>query len=117
MTRIFRDAASAAQIMALNAQVLAAWPVPNRQIRLPTSQGETFVVACDAADAPPLVLLHGAQSNAASWMFGDAGFSAPSRPPLASDAHARWLDEVVAGLGISRAAFAGLSLGGWLALD
>jgi pimeloyl-ACP methyl ester carboxylesterase len=50
-------------------------------------------------------------------MIGDAGLSAPSRPRLESDAHALWLDDVLAGLGVERAAFVGLSLGGWLALD
>jgi pimeloyl-ACP methyl ester carboxylesterase len=114
--------------------VLDGWPVTSEQRRVPTGEGETFVVACGPADAPPLILLHGAQSNAASWMFdaavwsngfrvyaidmiGDAGFSAPSRPPLGNDAHALWLDDVLAGLGVARAAFVGLSLGGWLALD
>ena len=134
MSTIFKSEAGAAAVMARYRQVLDAWPVPGEQQRLPTRQGETFVVACGRADAPPLILLHGAQSNAASWMFdaaawssrfrvyaidmiGDAGFSAPSRPPLDSDAYALWLDDVLAGLGVARAAVVGLSLGGWLALD
>jgi pimeloyl-ACP methyl ester carboxylesterase len=50
-------------------------------------------------------------------MIGEPGFSAPSRPPLASEAYAVWLDEVLAGLGAERAALVGISLGGWLALD
>lgn len=50
-------------------------------------------------------------------MIGEAGFSAPVRPPLAGDAHALWLDDVMAGLDLSRAAMVGVSLGGWLALD
>jgi pimeloyl-ACP methyl ester carboxylesterase len=50
-------------------------------------------------------------------MIGEAGLSVPVRPDLAGDAHARWLDDVFAGLGLTRAAFVGMSLGGWLALD
>ena len=42
---------------------------------------------------------------------------APSRPPYDSDAYALWLDDVLAGLKIEKAAFIGISLGGWLALD
>jgi pimeloyl-ACP methyl ester carboxylesterase len=134
VTTIFKTAAGEAEVMARYRQVLDGWPVPSEQRRVATRQGETFVVACGPADAPPLVLLHGAQSNAASWMFdaaawssrfrvyaidmiGDAGLSAPARPPLDSDAHALWLDDVLAGLEVTRAAFVGLSLGGWLALD
>lgn len=31
-------------------------------------------------------------------LIGDAGLSAPSRPPLESDAHALWLNDVMDGL-------------------
>jgi pimeloyl-ACP methyl ester carboxylesterase len=134
MNAIFRSEAGAAEVLARYKAVLERWPVPSEQRRLSTRQGETFVVACGPAEGPPLVLLHGAQSNAASWMFdaaawssrfrvyaidviGDAGLSAPSRPPLEGDAHALWLDDVLDGLGVRRASFVGLSLGGWLALD
>jgi pimeloyl-ACP methyl ester carboxylesterase len=134
MTAIFRSQAGAAEVMARYREVLDGWPVPSEQRRVATRQGETFVVACGRAEGPPLILLHGAQSNAASWMFdaaawssrfrvyavdmiGDAGLSAPSRPPLEGDAHALWLDDVLDGLGVERASLVGLSLGGWLALD
>ena len=50
-------------------------------------------------------------------VIGDAGLSAPSRPPLASDAHALWLDDVLQGLHLEHASFLGISNGGWLALD
>ncbi len=134
MSAIYRSAAAAEVVGAAYRSVLDGWPVPHQELRLPTREGETFVVACGAEDAPPLILLHGAQANAASWMFdaiawsqafrvfaidviGEAGFSAPSRPDLSTDAHAGWLDDVLSGLGVTRAAFVGVSLGGWLALD
>src|SRR5205807_1456668 len=77
---------------------------------------------------------HGSGANTTSWMgdvaalaqrfrvyaldmIGEPGFSAPSRPPLGSEAYAVWLDQVLAGLGVARAALVGISLGGWLALD
>jgi pimeloyl-ACP methyl ester carboxylesterase len=114
--------------------VLGAWPVPHEEIRLPTCQGETFVVASGPADAPAVVLLHGGAVNSAMWnrnvqtwarsfrlyavdIIGEPGFSAPSRPALSSDAYARWMDDVLAGLKLSRVAFVGASLGGLLALD
>jgi pimeloyl-ACP methyl ester carboxylesterase len=113
---------------------LRHWPVPNQQLRVPTSQGETFVVISGALDAPALLLLHGGAANSAMWMgeiaafarsfrvycidmIGEAGLSAPARPSLASDAHAVWLDDVLNHLGVARTSIVGISLGGWLALD
>ena len=131
---VFRSSADAPKVHSIYREVLAAWPVPKTELRLSTRQGETFVIACGQESAPPLVLLHGAQSNAAVWMFdvavwsrffrcyavdtiGEAGFSAPVRPPLESDAHALWLDDVMRGLGLVKTSLVGVSLGGWLALD
>jgi pimeloyl-ACP methyl ester carboxylesterase len=115
-------------------RVLELWPVPKAELRVPTRQGETFVIDCGPQDAPPVILLHGAQANSAAWMFdaplwatkfrlyaidmiGEAGLSARVRPSLTGDAHALWLDDVFEALGLARAALVGTSLGGWLALD
>jgi pimeloyl-ACP methyl ester carboxylesterase len=119
-------------------EILKHWPVPNRQLRVPTREGETFVIdssgACGDENAPSLLLLHGSMANSAMWMgdvaawtphfrifavdiIGDAGLSAPARPPLASDAHALWLDDVMQALGLEHASLVGTSLGGWLAFD
>ncbi len=131
---VFRSPAAAAAVAALYRDVLDRWPVPKTEHRLATRQGETFIVACGPETAPPVVVLHGAQANcaaemdeAALWsrsfrvyavdLIGEAGFSAPARPPLDGDAYALWLDDVLSGLGLSRAAFVGTSFGGWMALD
>ncbi|WMJ68925.1 alpha/beta fold hydrolase [Stenotrophomonas sp. 24(2023)] len=115
-------------------QVLSQWPVPCQQQHVRTRAGATFVVSCGPREAPPLVLLHGTLSNAASWMFdaahwsthyrvhaidliGEPGLSAPTHPLLDSDGHAQWLGDVLDALGIDAAAFVGLSFGGYLALD
>lgn len=131
---VFRSIEAAAAVERQYRRVLDTWPVPAVQMLLPTCQGPTFAIACGPEDGPPVVLLHGSQANSASWLFdvahwartfrlyavdmiGEAGLSAPVRPALAGDAHARWLDDVFAGLGLTSAALVGLSLGGWLALD
>jgi pimeloyl-ACP methyl ester carboxylesterase len=89
-------------------QFLNHWPVPNEQLRVPTSSGETFVIASGEPGAPPLALLHGAGFNSVSWMgdvatwaqnfrvfaidiIGQPGFSAQTRPSYESDAYAQWL--------------------------
>ena len=112
----------------------AQWPVPHTDVRIPTCQGETFVIASGNTDAPPLVLFHGSGANSSIWlrdiaafsrdyrvyavdMIGEPGFSAETRPLLASDAHAAWLDDVWSALGVARASVVGVSLGGWLAVD
>ncbi|MFD0488539.1 alpha/beta fold hydrolase [Saccharopolyspora spinosporotrichia] len=121
----------------LREQYLAAlehWPVDNERLRVPTPEGETFVLACGPATASPLVLLHGSGGNSAQWMdriaelaarfrvyavdvIGEPGLSAASRPPAASDRYALWLEAVLDFLGVRSAAVMGSSLGGWLALD
>lgn len=115
-------------------RILKHWPVANQQFHVSTRQGDTFVIACGEESGPATLLLHGALANSASWMgdvalwgkrsrifaidvIGEPGLSAPSRPSLASDAYALWLDDIMNALGLSRASLIGVSLGGWLALD
>jgi pimeloyl-ACP methyl ester carboxylesterase len=134
MSGIYKSAAGERLVRERCLDLLDRWPVANQRLRVPTREGETFVVACGPDDAPPLLLFHGSGANAAMWardaaawaahfrvyaidMIGEPGLSAPSRPPLTSEAYARWLDDVLAGLGLERASLVGVSLGGWLALD
>ncbi|GAA1348216.1 alpha/beta fold hydrolase [Saccharothrix algeriensis] len=131
---IYKTEAGEREILRRYEQALAKWPVPAEHRRVPTREGDTFVLVCGPDDAPPLLLLHGSGSNAAMWLgdvaawaghfrvhavdvIGEPGFSAPSRPPLDSPAHALWLDDVLDHLGLERVAITGVSLGGWLALD
>jgi pimeloyl-ACP methyl ester carboxylesterase len=134
MTAIWKSAAGAAAVRERYRAFLEHWPVPNAQLSVPTRHGETFVVASGPKDAPPIVLLHGSASNSAMWMgdvgvwaqrfrvyavdmIGEPGLSAEGRPRLASRAYEAWLQDVFEGLGLTRAALVGISLGGWLALD
>jgi len=115
-------------------QFLKYWTAPNQQFHVPTRHGDTFVIASGDESAPPLVLLHGSAANSSSWMgdvghwakrfrvyavdvIGEPGLSAPTRPPLHSDAYALWLDDVLNALDVQRASLVGVSLGGWVALD
>jgi pimeloyl-ACP methyl ester carboxylesterase len=131
---VFKSEQAAAEVHARYQELLRLWPVPNEQLYIATRQGDTFVVASGPQDAPPLMLLHGTMANAAAWMrevatlvqefrvytvdiIGDAGLSAPARPPFGTDAHALWLADVLDGLAVPRIALAGTSLGGAIALD
>ncbi|HEX6360716.1 alpha/beta fold hydrolase [Actinophytocola sp.] len=131
---IYKTEAGEREILRRYEQTLASWPVPAERRRVPTREGDTFVLVSGPAEAPPLLLLHGSGSNATMWMgditawarhfrvhavdmIGEPGLSAPSRPPLDSTAYALWLDDVLDHLELERTAIAGASLGGWLALD
>lgn len=134
MSPVYRSAAGKAKILEDYEKYLQAWPLPYERLRLPTSQGETAVIASGQPDGPAVILLHGSMSNALMWrrdaeswgrhfrlyaldIIGEPGFSAESRPDLHSDALACWLDEVLDALQLQSAIFIGISLGGWLALD
>ncbi len=134
MTSIYKTEHGARAIRERYQHLLTAWAVPHQQLRVDTRQGETFILASGKPDAPPLVLLHGTVANSTVWMgdvsawaadfrvysvdvIGEPGLSAPVRLPLDSDEHARWLDDVFDALSIPCASLAGVSFGGWLALD
>jgi pimeloyl-ACP methyl ester carboxylesterase len=134
MSSVFRSAAGRQLLEQRYRQYLQHWPVPAEHLTIATGHGDTFVIACGPVAAPPLVLLHGAGTNSTIWfsdaalwaqerrtylvdVIGEPGLSAPARPPLTSEAHAEWFDDVLDGIGVTRAALVGASLGGWLALD
>ena len=134
MGTIWKTEAGGREVLERYRGFLAMWPKPNEQFTVPAREGDTFVVACGAPDAPPLLLFHGSASNSFMWMMdaalwsqhfrvyaidmiGEPGLSAPSRPTLASGAYALWLDDVLMALKIDKASLVGISLGGWLALD
>ncbi|MCP3802906.1 alpha/beta hydrolase [Allokutzneria sp. A3M-2-11 16] len=132
---IYRTTGGGEQVESKYQEVLDRWPVPAERVLLPTSEGETFVLVFGKADAPPLVALHGSGANATNWLanavemaehhrvyavdvIGEPGLSAPNRPPLDSEAYARWLDDVLTGLGLKNPVpVMGMSLGGWFAID
>ena len=133
-TSIYRSPAGERAIKRRYRELLDAWPVPHQRQTIRTREGETFVVSSGPPDAPPVLAIQGSGANCAMWspriagwarqlrvhavdVIGEPGLSAPSRPPLNSESYARWLDDVMDGLGLTRASVIGESLGGWFALD
>ncbi|WP_436772467.1 alpha/beta fold hydrolase [Yinghuangia sp. YIM S09857] len=114
--------------------VMRRWPLPVETVVLDSEFGTTHVNICGPAAAPPLVLLHGGGTTAAVWYanaadlarahrvhaidrIGEPGRSRRGpRPPRGADDLYTWLDGVLDGLGIARAAICGHSYGAWLAL-
>ena len=134
MNAIYRTPQSKPILMKEYEQILRRWPQPYERHIVHTDQGDTFVISSGTPDGTPLILLHGSTTNAALWLYdaavlgetrrvyavdviGEPGLSADMRPSFEGDAYVRWLAQVMDALGIEKAAFAGNSLGGWLALD
>jgi pimeloyl-ACP methyl ester carboxylesterase len=134
MADIYKSEEGARAIHARYREILALWAVPNRQFTVPTRAGDTFVISCGPEEAPPVLLFHGSASSSFMWiadaaafaarfrvyavdLIGEPGLSARTRYKPGTDEHALWLDDVLKALGIEKASFVGVSLGGWLALD
>jgi pimeloyl-ACP methyl ester carboxylesterase len=114
-------------------EVIRYWPVPRERRVIATRHGDTHVIVSGNALAPPLVLLHGTLSNALAWMgdiaayaerfrvyvvdlVGEPGKSAENRPSWDGPGYLEWITDVVDGLGLGKASFAGISLGAWVAI-
>ena len=98
MARIYKSEAGARAVEDRYREVLALWPVPNRQLRVPTREGETFIVVSGRDRSAAVVvsrlgrqfrLLDGRRRALAEHfyvcaidMIGEPGLSAPSRPKL-----------------------------------
>ncbi|PZR12216.1 MAG: alpha/beta hydrolase [Flavobacterium psychrophilum] len=100
---------------------------------LKTTFGDTHFLEAGSQHQEIVILLHGASSNATSWLsdfaeyskqykviaidiIGEAGKSAETRPSYKTTDFAEWLKEIFERLDISKANIIGLSQGGWLAL-
>lgn len=108
------------------------WPAGSIDIDLPTTFGMTRVYRLGDRPGPPFLLLPGAGGNALSWYphlsrlardrsvlavdpVGEPGRSVQSRPLADGADWVRWLDEVLAGIGLNRVHLIGCSFGGWVA--
>ena len=101
MNAIYRTAEGGRAVREKYESLLKRWPVAHERRTLTTRLGDTFAVVSGAEGAPPVVALQGSGGTTAQWL--------PS--------NAEWLDDVLDELGLPRAAFLGVSLGGWWSLD
>ncbi len=107
--------------------------VPYESRSITTRYGNTHLLVAGPEDAPPVIFLHGMEGSALSWkpqvsqlanvfrtyavdIIGSCGKSAAVRLLYDNDEYAEWLTDVVDGLGLSRAAFVGISNGAWMVM-
>jgi len=110
-----------------------AWPVQSESKMINTSYGNTYVRISGPLDAPPLVLLHGMNSNSLMWLpniedlsknyrtyaiddICGIGRSIDTKTIKDSNDFNNWLDELFNNLKLGNAInLVGMSYGGWQA--
>lgn len=123
---IYRSPEGKAEVLALYDEALGRLGPGCEGHRIATSFGQTHVLMIGAEDSPPLVVLQGGNfSNplCLAWFLplaekyrlispdivGHPGLSAETRPSSKGDGHARWVVEVLDGIGLERVPFVGIS--------
>ena len=131
---LYKTLKGEAESQAAYEAALAGWPVACEERDLPTRFGATHVLVSGPEGAQPVVLLHGQDSSATSWIYniarlshsfrtyavdtiGDIGKSRPTRLPASRADYAEWLLDVFDQLKLERAGLVGLSYGGFLAVN
>jgi 2-hydroxy-6-oxonona-2,4-dienedioate hydrolase len=97
-----------------------------------TSFGETHVLMCGPAEAPPIVIIHGALASSAHAMaelaeladnfrligldvIGQSPMSAETRPEVKGNTYGKWAVECLDALGLESTFLIGVSWGGFIA--
>jgi pimeloyl-ACP methyl ester carboxylesterase len=98
-----------------------------------TRFGKTHMLVTGASDAEPLILVQAVAGSAPLWYHqlpylaqnfrvyaldtpGQPGRSAPNPPSILEDGYSDWLLDVLDGLKIEQANFAGVSFAGWVVM-
>ncbi len=128
----FRSAQAKEQYLQLYDAMEKNWPIPSESRMVDTSDGQTFVRISGPADAPPLVLLPGANATSLLWSpniaalsehyrtfavdnIYDFGRSIYRRRLETPDDLVNWLDELLRELEVEdKIHLIGLSYGGWI---
>lgn len=131
MTTLFKSAEAEATLNRWYEKFAGLLPWPHERREVQTSLGRTGLIVAGPEDALPALCFHGAMAGAphAMGQLGDLGArrrligvdivgqsvaSAQVRP--GPEEMGRWVVEVMDALGLERAAFFGVSWGGWVAL-
>ena len=131
MIKVYRSRKSGQAILETYDRLLAAWGCEIAERDIETTYGTTHVIECGNEDAPPLVLFHGVGDDSAlMWIYnaaelsrhfhlyaidtlGGPGKSVPNENYNKNFEDIQWIDEVLNGLEIGKAFFAGVSHGGY----
>jgi pimeloyl-ACP methyl ester carboxylesterase len=130
----FKSPLGETRYMAAYEASLRLWTTPYEAMDVRGRFGRTHLVACGPKEAPPLVLLHGFFASLTMWAYniaelsrdyrvyaldvmGQPSKSIPDQPIGRREDFVEWLTAILDALSISRAHLAGMSYGGWIALN
>ncbi len=131
---IFKTPAGRERMQQLYERFLELLPEPTARTSVPTRHGPTNVLCFGPAEAPPLLCIHGALAGAphalgevrglldhyrviAPDVIGQSVASAEVRPAFDAEGFGGWIQDVMDGMGISRAHVLGVSWGGAVAMQ
>ena len=130
---IYKNPEGEAEILALYGEALAALGPEHGSHMVGTRYGDTHVLAVGPEGAPPVVFLPGGNflnPTCLRWfsrlseryrvyapdLIGQPGKSAETRPSPKGDGHAKWVGDVLDGLGLQSVPLVGLSYGAGVAI-
>ena len=136
MTRLsaFKSSEGEAAYLSAYDAAMKVWPVPYEEMEISSRFGVTHVVASGPKNAPSLVLLHGYWATLTMWtpnisefsrdyrvyaidVMGQPSKSIPDEPIRNAADYVSWLTAVLDALHLGGISLAGMSFGGWLALN
>lgn len=135
LTSAFKTVEGEAEYLeAYDATLRGLWPVPYEELNIPGRFGVTHVVTSGPRDAPPLVLLHGYTFTLVMWapyiadfskdyrvyaidVMGQPGKSVPAEPIRDAADFVEWLTATLDALNLDSVCVAGISFGGWIAVN
>jgi len=130
---IYKSREDEAEIQALYDEALDSLGLPYQSLMVGTRAGDTHVIAVGPEHAPPVVFLPGGNflnPTCLRWfsplvadhrvyapdLVGQPGRSSQTRLSPRGDGHARWVEDVLDGLGLRRVPLVGLSYGAGVAI-
>ena len=130
---IYKSREDEAEVQALYDEALGCLGLPYESLTVGTLAGDTHIIAVGPEDALPVVFLPGGNflnPTCLRWflplaadhrvyapdLVGQPGRSSQIRPSPKGDGHARWVEDVLDGLGLRRVPLLGLSYGAGLAI-
>jgi pimeloyl-ACP methyl ester carboxylesterase len=130
----FRSAQTFAHFLVVYQEGMAALPPFDARFDVPTSLGTVRAYRFPGGTGTPVLLLPGRNASTPMYatnlptllarrtvysidLLGEAGLSVQTAPITNAEDQARWLEEVLSGLGLDRVHLLGTSIGGWAAVN